>query len=326
MDMRRLEAFFHVASLGSFTRAASTLGMAQSALSRHVSALEQEFGERLFHRTGRGVVLTEVGSDILPRVESLLNEARRLREEIALRRDNVGGEIALGVLASLSPVLVTPVLTRIREQLPAVRVRVMDGLNDRIEDWLANGRVDIAVMYGERPVRRDTDDLLFHADLYLIAAPGDPLVARTSIPLRRLGGLPMILPAIPNNQRVVVQRAFSERRVPLAVSLEFDYLPGIKELVARGKGYTTLPLHAVQHELEAGTLRASRIVEPVISRRVVLTSSGRSPLSRAARETMHIIRTMTARMVEEGELLGRIPAPRAASAPARRRPRARTRG
>ncbi|MBE0591863.1 MAG: LysR family transcriptional regulator [Gemmatimonadales bacterium] len=312
--MRRLEAFFHVASLGSFTRAASTLGMAQSALSRHVSALEQEFGERLFHRTGRGVVLTEFGRDILPRVESLLNEARRLREEVVARRDNVGGEIALGVLASLSPVLVTPVLTRIREQLPAVRVRVMDGLNDRIEDWLANGRVDIAVMYGERPVHRDTDELLFHADLYLIAAPGDPLVAKASIPLRRLGGLPMILPTLPNNQRVVVQRAFSENRVPLAVSLEFDYLPGIKELVARGKGYTTLPRHGVQRELEAGTLRASRIVDPIVSRRVLLTSSGRSPLSRAARETMHIIRMLTAQMLEEGDLLGR-----AASAPARRR-------
>lgn len=305
MDLKHLEAFHHVATLGSFTRAASTLGLAQSALSRQVSALEQDLGERLFHRTGRGVALTEIGLEIQPRVESLLLEARRLREEVAARKGSVSGEVALGILASLSPVLVTPVLTRIREQLPEVRVRVMDGLNDRIEDWLANGRVDVGIIYGERPVRRSTDDLLFHADLHLIAASRDPLVAKSSVPLRRLAGLPMILPALPNAQRVVVQRAFAERRIPLAVSLEFDYLPGIKELVARGNGYTTLPLHAVQQELAAGLLRASRIVQPVISRRVLLTSSGRGPTTRASREVMQIIRIMTAQMISRGALAGR---------------------
>lgn len=305
MDLKRLEAFQHVAALGSFTRAASTLGMAQSALSRHVSALERDFGERLFFRTGRGVALTEVGEEILPRVESLLAEARCLREEVAARRGTVSGQVALGVLASLSPVLLTPVLTRIRDCLPEVRVRVLDGLSDRIEDWLANGKVDVGVVYGERPVHRPTDEALLHADLCLIGLAGDPLVAQPSIALHRLGQLPMILPALPNNQRIVVQRAFAEHRVPLHVSLEFDYLPGIKELVARGKGYTTLPLHAVQQELAAGTLCASRIVDPVISRCILLTASGRRPLSRASREVMRIIHSMTAEMLAEGTLPGR---------------------
>lgn len=306
VDLKKLEAFMNVASLGSFTRAASTMGIAQSALSRHVSALEQEFGERLFYRTGRGVALTEIAQDILPRVETLLADAQRLMQEVAARRGVVSGQVALGILASLSPVLLTPLLTRIRDQLPEVRVRVLDGLSDRIEDWLSTGRVDVGIVYGDRAVHSHTDELLFHADLCLVGAINDPRVGKASIALRRLGGLPMILPALPNNQRIVVQKAFAERHVPLLVAIELDYLPGIKELVSLGKGYTTLPMHAVQTEVAAGLLRAARIARPSISRRVVLTSSGQRPLSRASRELMPIIRTMTREMIVSGRLSGRL--------------------
>ena len=305
MDLKKLEAFMNVAALGSFTRAAATMGMAQSALSRQVSALEQEFGERLFHRTGCGVALTEIAQDIRPRIEALLADAQRLRQEVAGRRGVVSGQVALGILASLSPVLLTPLLTRIRDQLPEVRVRVLDGLSDRIEDWLATGRVDVGIVYGERPVHLPADELLFHADLCLVGVADDPRVAKATIALHHLGGLPMILPALPNTQRVVVQKAFAARRVPLLVAIELDYLPGIKELVSLGKGYTTLPMHAVQTEIAAGLLRASRIVRPTISRRVVLTSSGHRPLSRAARELLPIVRTMAREMIASGRLPGR---------------------
>lgn len=305
MDVRRLEAFFHVAALGSFTRAASVLGTAQSALSRQVSALERDLGERLFHRTGRGVILTEAGHDILPRVQAVLEEVRRLRDEIALYRDNVHGEVALGILSSLSTVLVTPLLTHMREQFPAVRVRVLDGLNDRIDDWLANGRVDIAIIYGGRAAHRRTEELLFRADLYLIATPDDPLLAGPTVSLHHLDGLPMILPPPPNDWRIAIQRAFAESQVSLALPIEFDYLPTIRETAVRGEGYTILPLHAVRQELAAGTLGAARIVDPAMSRNVLLTSSASSPLSRAARKTMQVIRTVTAGMIADGELPGR---------------------
>lgn len=306
MDLRKLEAFMSVASLGSFTRAAATMGIAQSALSRQVSALEQEFGERLFYRTGRGVAPTEIAQDILPRVEALLADAQRLKQEVADRRGIVSGQVALGILASLSPILLTPLLTRIRDQLPEVRVRVLDGLSDRIEDWLAMGRVDVGIVYGERPVHLPTDELLFHADLCLVGGAGDPRVSKATLALHHLGGLPMILPALPNTQRIVVQKAFAARHVPLFVAIELDYLPGIKELVSLGKGYTTLPMHAVQTEVAAGLLRAARIVRPRISRRVVLTSSGQRPLSRAARELMPIVRAMAREMIVTGRLPGRL--------------------
>ena len=67
MDLKGVRAFCSVAEGGSFSRAAAALGVAQSVLSRQVSALEGELGGRLFHRTGRGVQATELGQALLPR-------------------------------------------------------------------------------------------------------------------------------------------------------------------------------------------------------------------------------------------------------------------
>ena len=61
MDLKQLDYFVHVAELGSFSRAATRLAVAQSALSRQVRGLEVELRQPLFERTGRGVTLTEAG-------------------------------------------------------------------------------------------------------------------------------------------------------------------------------------------------------------------------------------------------------------------------
>ena len=78
MDIRQLKTFVEVAANGSYARTAAIVGIAQSALSRQMSALERGIGGRLFHRTGRGVVLTELGERMLPRARALVARCRRL--------------------------------------------------------------------------------------------------------------------------------------------------------------------------------------------------------------------------------------------------------
>ena len=80
MELRHLKAFVEVATQGSYVRAANTLGIAQSALSRQVSALERGIGGRLFHRTGRGVALTEIGERVLPQGRALIADATALKQ------------------------------------------------------------------------------------------------------------------------------------------------------------------------------------------------------------------------------------------------------
>lgn len=305
MEIGHLKTFVQVAALGSISRSASVCGVAQSALSRQIACLEAEFGERLFHRTGRGVSLTEFGAAVLPRIEALVIEAEQLLEDIKAQGREIVGQVTLGVLASLSPSLLTPLLTRLRDRAPGIKMRILDGFTDRIEDWLANGRVDVGIVYGQRSSSAASGELLFMADEHLVSRPGEALTASDSVSLRRLGDLPMILPAIPNRHRMLVQRAFAHDKVPLTVTSELDFIPSIKELVAAGNGYTLLPLHAVQQEVAAGVLQVARIVRPLISRAVLLRASTQRPPSRASREVMRVIRDVTRELVASGRLPGR---------------------
>src|ERR1700745_3220219 len=75
MDIRQLRTFVDVASNGSYARTASIVGLAQSALSRQLSALGADIGGGLFPGTGRGVVLTELGERMLPRARALVADA-----------------------------------------------------------------------------------------------------------------------------------------------------------------------------------------------------------------------------------------------------------
>ena len=85
LDLSRLLLFAKVAELGSLTRAAVAMDTLQSAVSRRIAALERDCGGRLFHRTGRGVTLTDLGRRVLPAVTTLLADAERLTLEMRRR-------------------------------------------------------------------------------------------------------------------------------------------------------------------------------------------------------------------------------------------------
>ena len=108
LDLRQVASFVRVAELGSFTRAASALDIAQSALSRHVAQLERRFGTRLLHRTGRGVVLTDEGQRAVRAMRALLESAAQVTSDLAAGRAEPVGTVRLGILASLASVLLTP--------------------------------------------------------------------------------------------------------------------------------------------------------------------------------------------------------------------------
>ena len=92
--------FIKVAELGSLTHAAAALDTPQSVISRQIGSLEQECGARLFRRTGRGVVLTDFGTQIFPRVKALIAQADQLSDDIRSSSGEPLGDVRLGLLPS----------------------------------------------------------------------------------------------------------------------------------------------------------------------------------------------------------------------------------
>src|ERR1700710_1561415 len=101
MDLKQLEYFIRVAELGSFTRAAIELQVAQPALSRQVRLLEVELRQNLLSRNGRGAIPTEAGQLLLAHGRGILHQVERAREELGRARGALVGRVALGLPPSV---------------------------------------------------------------------------------------------------------------------------------------------------------------------------------------------------------------------------------
>ena len=147
MDLKQLEYFRHVAEFGSFTRAAAFLSVVQPALSRQVRQLELECGQNLLERNGRGVTLTEAGTQLLEHARGILTQLGRAQQELNDRRNGDSGHMTLGLPPSLGSNVTVPLVKAFRESLPNARLATAEGLSAYILEWLNSGRVDCALVY-----------------------------------------------------------------------------------------------------------------------------------------------------------------------------------
>lgn len=272
-DLHKWRAFLAIGELGSLTRAALFLDSNQSLLSRQLNALERDCGARLFNRTGRGVELSEVGARIFPQVKALLSNAEQLETEIRGEAREPSGRVVLGSLPSIGHTLVGRLYTQMRQLHPSISLKVLEGSSGQVEEWLADSRVDIAILYRYGSSLPEHEQSLATVDSYLVGAKGDRLTAAAALPFSALHELPFILPSAPNGLRTALDALARQEHITLAPVIEADSLPLQRSLVAQERLYTVLPLHAVWSEVGEGRLQAARIVDPPLQRSVAMATA-----------------------------------------------------
>lgn len=122
MNLKPLTTFCLVAELGSLSRAATTAGMAQSLVSRHIAQLEAQWGDRLFVRTGRGMALSAFGRQMQPEVKRVLEQVSHLDTLAREAAGVVAGTVHVGVLPSMARQLLPLLFADLRERAPLVRL------------------------------------------------------------------------------------------------------------------------------------------------------------------------------------------------------------
>jgi DNA-binding transcriptional LysR family regulator len=282
----RWRVFLRVAQAGSLSKAALALAMPQSMVSRAISHLERQCGERLFVRTGRGVVLTDFGAQLLPRVTRLSAEADTLAEEIRAASGQPMGDVLVGLLPSAVARYAGPLAASVRSGMPAVRLRLVEGASAQLEEHLQEGRLDMAVVLREEEAAVRDAHLLGRVALHLIGPRSDPMLAAGRVPLASLVGLPLVLPARPHLLRARLDRLAAEHSLQFQVAVEADSVGLQYEVAAAGAGFAIASIAA---GVPDARLAAARIVEPELERFVVLAESPRRPHTRATREVMRLI-------------------------------------
>ncbi len=291
MELEALKLFLHVAATGSFSRAAALTGTSQPAVSKRIGLLERELAARLFERTGRGAHLTDAGRILVPRAEALTAEADGLADHLARSRDTPKGTVRFAVQPSVGWPMVSDLVAAVGVRYPGIRLQIAEGTTRQIEEWLADGRVDLGVVSTAPPGNRDGTKQLFEVPLLIVAAAGDPELARRTFPFARLAGLPIVIATMPNGGRVLMEEQARRQGLTLNVVLEVNSIHIIKRLVARGGVYTITSPTAVASEVAAGELAVSRIVQPVITQTFYLVIGGRRLPGAAISVVADLVRT-----------------------------------
>ena len=259
MDLKQLAYFVRVAELGSFTRAAQALDVAQPALSRQVRLLEVELRQNLLVRNGRGAVPTEAGRLLLEHGRGILHQVERAREELGRVRGALAGRVAIG--------------------LPT--------------DWLRTGRLDIAVLYNAPP----SDELEAHPledeELLLVQARPAGLAEEPPpgpVSLAEVARLPLVIPSRPNAVRMLVEAELAGIGERPKVALEIDGVSAILDLVADGVGVALLPRNAVDSSVRPSAYRTRAVVDPVLRTRLSTATSSLRPTTLTQQSAIELIR------------------------------------
>ncbi|MDB6145825.1 MAG: Transcriptional regulator [Pseudomonas sp.] len=283
MNLKQLQSVLLMEELGSISRTAIALGTAQSLVSRQLAQLEGEWGDPLFVRTGRGLVVSDFGRLVLPQIRELLEQAERLETLVRESSGIPAGTVHIGVLPSMSRRLLPLLFTQLQIHAPAVRLHVVEGFSGDLDEKLAAGELDLIVVnrYGVSNSR--DEETLGIVDTYLVGKAGSLSAQGQQIAFSALPDFPLILPSRPNGLRTTLDQLARKQQVTLNVVIEVDTLNAMKDVAAVGGAFTVLPFLAIQEDVERGLLDAVRIKKPDIKRTIALAFTRQHPLSRAAR-------------------------------------------
>lgn len=295
VDLKQLEYFVRVADLGSFTRAAAALNIAQPALSRQVRQLEVELRQTLLLRNGRGATPSEAGKLLLEHSRGILHQVQRAREELGRVRGALAGRVAIGLPTSLARVLTVPLTRQFRAQMPDASISISEALSTSLQDGLVNGRLDVAVLYNAQ--RASEIDLLplTEEELVLVSArpPGlaeDPPPG--PIALRTVAAKPLVIPSRPNAIRMHVEAAMAGIGCRPNIALEIDGVSAILDLVADGAGSALLSRNAVASSIKPSAFLLRAVCDPPLRTRLSIATSALRPTTLTQQATMTLLSKM----------------------------------
>ncbi|MDE2005953.1 MAG: LysR family transcriptional regulator [Rhodospirillales bacterium] len=278
MNLRQLESFLRVAELGSFSRAALVLGLAQPALSRQIRLLEEDLGAKLLRRTGRGAIPTEAGARLREHAGGILRLAAQAREDLAAERGEPTGRIVIALPPSMARLLTLRLVEGFRAALPRARLAVVEGLSTHIGEWIATGRVDLGLVLNPSPLGAiETRPILDEA--LCLVSPARPRAPSAKLPFAELARYPLVIPEPMHVIRKLVETEAARARLSLDIAWEISGVPAILELVRTGHGHAVLTEGAVRASGQAAAFGLRRITSPDLTSRLCLAVPARGPLS-----------------------------------------------
>jgi LysR family transcriptional regulator, hydrogen peroxide-inducible genes activator len=282
MELHQLRYFTAVARTGNFSRAAEQCHVSQPSLSQQIQKLEDELGERLFHRLRRKAKLTPAGQVLLPRAARILEEVESARREARDAQELKRGRVVLGVLPTIAPYLLPRVLAGFVRQWPGIDVVVQEDTTARLLELAAHCELDFAI--ASLPIPEGAFEVmeLFSEELLLALPPDHPLTRKQNVSLDDFEGERFILMKEGHCLGDQILSFCNKHDFQPNVSCRSAQVETVKALVRAGLGISLVPKMAVDEKGGREPLFLS-LRAPRPQRTIVVLWPRARPLGRAAR-------------------------------------------
>lgn len=283
MDIQQLKTIIHVEELGSLSKAAERLNLAQPALSRQIRLLEEELGVHLFERHGRGMIITAVGEAVLDHAATIMREMDAIRSTAAAAKTTLSGKVEVGMTPTVSEFVIAPLMERTKALHPNLGLRFSSAFSGHLMDWLKRGELDVAFSYDLEHQPSLVIKPVMVENLLLIGPATANLSLDQTVPFSSLANMPLVLPSPRHGLRRIVDECARKAGVQLASTVEVDSLGAMLSLVKSGFGSTILPLPPVYDHLSRDIVKAAPLIDPVPSRKLVVAFASDGRINAAAR-------------------------------------------
>ncbi len=262
LNFHQIRAFVAVYEEGSFNRAARRENATQSGLSMQVGNLEAEIGLRVFERTAKGIVPTQVGERLYRRATAIMRSMSEAESELAALAGEVSGRIRVGLIPAFTYSLLAPALATFIDRYPNVDVTIIEAYSPTLSDAVARGEFDFAIVPAERE-RSGMRAGYFGSDReLLVSGRRSPLTHLKPVQLAALPPLKLVLPTHGNARRERLETFFAANGVPIASILEMDAMLATLEFVAETDWMTIVPAIIVAGDLGGRARKLNPIVTP----------------------------------------------------------------
>lgn len=270
--VRQMRALVAVARSGSFTLAAELLHLTQSALSGQIKELEQLLGVKVLERNTRRVTLSEVGRELYPLFDKMLQDLDGAMADIASRKALNKGTVRIAAPQMLSCTLLPEAMAAYRAEYPKVQLRLVDCPVDNVAGRVFSGEVDVGIG-PERDALAEIDALpLFEMPFVAVFPPGHALAAKKQVRWQDMSDHPFIA-----LQGQFTERLLREMRQPLSPHNEVTFMTTALAMVAAGLGVTACLPYAAPMVRRYG-LEMRPIAAPELTRKFfIYTKTSRSP-------------------------------------------------
>jgi LysR family hydrogen peroxide-inducible transcriptional activator len=288
MEIYQLRSVVATAETGNFTRAAARLSITQPALSQQIINLEQELGQKLFHRLSRRAVLSEAGQIFLERARQILFEVDSLTKEIA---DHPGMErrITVGAIPSLAPYILPALIAQARLEYPNLEIHAREDFRGQLVRAVLDGELDLAIT--STPVREPALSVepLFKEPLLLVVGRQHEFTRRKAIHAADLAGETFVMLGQSSSLNEQVQAFCGDNRIEPRIGFRCAQLATVKSLVALGVGVSILP-RVAQSSKDVDNLVYLKLADSHPERELVIVRHQQRYQSRGVTQFLSMLR------------------------------------